>query len=101
MAITAAISITHESGFHMNPKNLSSLLSCHISLLVEQNKKKNQSLIIYAKKGEIFSIAPAYTFFSSSLLGPKIFRRCSPSADVSPFSSHFNCANTSFTGMLS
>ena len=28
LAITAAASITHDSGFHMNPRNLSTLLSC-------------------------------------------------------------------------
>jgi hypothetical protein len=28
MAIIAAASITQESGFHMNPRNLTNLLSC-------------------------------------------------------------------------
>lgn len=29
MAMMAAISMTHDSGFHMNPRNLRSLLSCY------------------------------------------------------------------------
>ena len=35
----AALSMTHESGFHMNPKNLSTLLSCHSSQANKREKK--------------------------------------------------------------
>lgn len=41
------------------------------------------------------------TDFSSSLLGPQILIRCSPSASVKPCLVHLNCSNTSSTGMCS
>ncbi|CAN1121467.1 hypothetical protein LINPERHAP2_LOCUS806 [Linum perenne] len=67
MAMIAAISMTQERGFHINPRNLRNLLS----------------------------------FFSSSLLGPKICNLFCPSSDVKPFFEHCNCWNTSSTGMRS
>ena len=49
MAITAAASITHDSGFHMNPRNLSTLLSCKQNIQLHganihiHNGKKKQN----------------------------------------------------------
>jgi hypothetical protein len=42
-----------------------------------------------------------FTCFSSSLLGPKTWRRCVPSSEDSPSRVHFSCSNTSSMGMFS
>jgi len=124
MAMTAAISMTQDSGFHMNPRNLRILLSCtthkttkkfkhhglHILPLNEkdtQARSRKNGLHIHGPSPVQtktclcrFDLA-AVTFFSSSLLGPKISRRCAPSLEDSPSRVHFSCSNTSSMGMFS
>lgn len=98
IAMIAAASITHERGFHMNPKNLRILLSCKIvfSLTNSVTKQQQETKSLCLRKA-----AKLNTFFSSSLLGPKIWILSSPSWVVKPSLVHFSCWKTSSMGIFS
>lgn len=119
----AAASITHDNGFHMNPKNLRILLCCRrkVEGLIEQlatNYCKKNFQLPETKKLLQSNHKPSCanktikqcqkrelelkrTDFSSSLFGPQILIRTSPSASVKPCLEHLNCSNTSSTGICS
>ncbi|RRT73262.1 hypothetical protein B296_00033545 [Ensete ventricosum] len=66
----------------MNPKNLSTLLSCHSSQAHDTREKKVKPLIFpgfLKEEHEESRGSRKQTFFSSSLLSPKILMRFSPS----------------------
>lgn len=55
MDIIAAASMTHDRGFHMNPKNLRSLLSCK-----HRSTFRSQRILVTKKCQLIFQCCPLY-----------------------------------------
>ena len=99
MAMIAAASITHESGFHMNPRNLRILLSCLSFKWEDQTCEFSETRTNILQNQS--SLSQTQTFFSSSLLGPNSWILSSPSCVVNPSLVHFSCWKTSSIGIFS
>lgn len=102
MAIIAAASITHDRGFHINPKNFKNLLSYIIEPKQAEKRAIKEKLI----KKTILKIEMPHaevllTFFSSSLLYPNTSNRFWTSSEFKPSFVHLRCSKTSSIGIFS